>query len=193
MKANELTTYCINLERRTEKWEQAQVEFDTFGLKPIRIDGVEHLDGHTGCTQAHLRALKHLKPPFLLAEDDIKFIGSIEQLQTAIDQLPPDWDMLYLGATLQNKLERYSDNLFRVKDAYTTHAIIYNSQRVIDFIVSEHNTRKVDVFLADVVQHKFNCFLCSPMIATQRAGFSDILGYETDYSGIEESYNKHTT
>jgi len=31
------------------------------------------------------------------------------------------------------------------------------------------------------------------MIATQRAGFSDILGYETDYSGIEQSYNKHTT
>ena len=187
-----MLTYCINLPHRTERWEQAKAEIEAFGLHPLRLNGVEHLDGHTGCTQAHLNALKHLKPPFLLCEDDIKFVGTLKDLQNAIAQLPPDWDMLYLGATLQNKLERYSDNLFRLKDAYTTHAIVYNSQRVIDYIVANHNTRKVDVFFADTVQHEFNCYVASPIIATQRAGFSDIVGYHTDYAGIVDSFNKFT-
>jgi hypothetical protein len=105
--------------------------------------------------------------------------------------LPPDWDMLYLGANLQVPIEMYSQNLYRLKGAYTTHAIIYNSQRVIDYILKhDGGGRKIDVFYALDVMENFNVYATRPMLATQRAGYSDIMSCHTEYEALPESYKQ---
>ena len=67
-----------------------------------------------------------------------------------------NWDMLYLGATLNEKLERFSPHLFRLKKAWTTHAMIFNNQNgVIDYILNNNGGgRKIDVFYAEQIQEK---------------------------------------
>lgn len=188
-----MLTYCINLPERPEKWQLAKAEIERFGLHPLRVNGVKRDWGHDGCREAHLNVLRRAKPPFLLTEDDVLFKGSLKDLVRCMNQLPKDWDMLYLGATLNEPLERVSPNLLRLKNAYTTHAIIYNSQRVIDYILKHRaGGRKIDVFFAEFVQAEFNCYLCDPLIATQRAGYSDIINREVTYEVIEASHEQFT-
>jgi hypothetical protein len=51
---------------------------------------------------------------------------------------------------------------------------------------------KVDVLLADIVQEKFNCYMCFPMVATQRPGWSDTVDHHTEYKEITNKYKKYT-
>jgi len=45
--------------------------------------------------------------------------------------------------------------------------------------------------MADVIQEKFNCYMCYPMVATQRPGVSDVLRKYTDYHKIMSRYKRY--
>jgi GR25 family glycosyltransferase involved in LPS biosynthesis len=184
-----MLTFCINLPTRPDKWATAKAEIERFGLHPLRVNGILAHPGFVGCRKSHLKVLRCGIVPYMLTEDDVLFTGDLKQLETCMSELPPDWDMLYLGANLQEPLEIYSEHLYRLKSGYTTHAIIYNTQRVVDYIL-EHKGggRKIDVFYADDVQHKFNVYATRPMLATQRPGHSDIINDFTEYAEIANSY-----
>jgi hypothetical protein len=115
-----------------------------------------------------------------------------DTVEKAMSQLPESWDALWLGATLRKPIYKYSPNLHVLKGAYTTHAIIYNSQRIVDFIVNQHRTpsgQNLDIFLKKVVQERFNCFITRPMCATQLSDWSDIAKMNTiNETEILENY-----
>lgn len=190
-----MNTYCINLNERREKWENTKIEASKLGITPRRFPAIKKSPGYVGCRITHRRLLTNVKSDgvFMVIEDDIKVNcdnpGKV--MGEAITQLPEDWDMLYLGATLNQPLERYSENLYRIKRGWTTHAIIYNNQNgVVDFIL-KNRQKKIDVFYADVVQDKFNCFITYPMVLTQREGFSDVINKPVDYEVIGERYRRY--
>jgi len=191
-----VNTYCINLKSRPERWIKVQSEMKKIDMYTERFDAIRHSRGHTGCILSHMALMEEVKDEgvWMTIEDDILFLPEAKNnLYKAYDQLPDDWDMLYLGATLNKKLEKVSDNLLRLKGGWTTHGIIYNNQNgVADFILQGMDRFKVDVFIADIVQEKFNCFMCYPMVATQRPGRSDIVNKYTDYHAIMDRYNKYT-
>jgi hypothetical protein len=104
-------------------------------------------------------------------------------VETAMSQLPDNWDALWLGATLRKPIAKYSENLHVLKDAYTTHAIIYNSKRIVRYILERNYTpsgTNLDIFLKKVVQMRFNCFITRPMCATQKSDWSDISKVKTN-------------
>ena len=73
--------------------------------------------------------------------------------------------------------------LYRLKRAYSLHAVIYNTKRMVNFVVDEHyrtNGENLDVFYCHEVQARFNCYIVYPMVATQRSDISDIGGKFTD-------------
>lgn len=189
-------TYCINLKNRPEKWEETKNECKKIGIEPIRFEAVRDVPGWQGCRKSHLKLLSEIEDDiFMIIEDDIKLnvYNPVEMIEVAIDQLPDNWDILYFGGTLNQKLKGISPNLFRLRKGWTTHAMLFNNQNgVKDFILRENPQNRIDVFYADVVQEKFNCFITSPMTITQRPGFSDIINTQTDYSIITERYNKFT-
>jgi len=192
-----INTYCINLDIRPDRWAVVQGEADKIGVKPTRFPAVYRKRGHDGCKASHMALLQQVKDEgvFMVIEDDMKIIADdpISATLRAYDQLPSDWDMFYLGATLTVPLKRYSENLFRLKTAWATQAIIYNNQNgVVDYILRNHNQNKFSVFLGYVVQEKFNCYITDPLIATQQAGRSDILKKRVSYAVIEKNYDKYT-
>lgn len=191
-----INVYCINLAHRQDKWDLSQKEAQKLGVSLIRFDAIKHRVGHAGCRASHLSLLGKVKDEgeFMIVEDDFKILvdDPVAVVEAAHSQLPADWDMLYLGATLNEPLVRYSDNLFVLKRAWATQAIIYNNQNgVVDYILHNHNTKKFSVYLSAVIQDKFKCFITYPMVATQRAGMSDILRHKVDYAVIEKRYNKY--
>jgi len=189
-----MKVYCINLKERADRWAQVQEDLKSLRMPIERFEAIWDLVGHLGCIKSHLGVLDMAKDQgiFMVLEDDIKITGSLADLDKAMNQLPPDWDLLYLGATLLRPLDRYSENLFKLQAGLTTHAIIYNNQnQVCEYILEHMNGAHVDVFMVQV-QKIFNCYITYPMIMTQFPGDSDTTGDWTDYEEIERTYNKYT-
>ena len=135
---------------------------------------------------SHVDALRGAAGELLVCEDDVTFLEQGRELfNNAYSQLPEDWDMLYLGYNIHEPAERFSDNLFRVTNGvHCNHAILY-SQKAREYILSTYNVWESDYQAYDhwlylVGQSQMNCFVCSPMIAYQRPGYS-CSGVWSDY------------
>jgi GR25 family glycosyltransferase involved in LPS biosynthesis len=189
-----MKTYCISLADRQDKRTEVLPEFEKIGVKPIMFDAIKRKPGWQGCRDSHLKLLEQLRNEtlFMICEDDVVFQNNAKAvIEMAFDELPKKWDMLYLGATLNKPLERYSESLYVLKGGWTTHAIIYNNFWVVDYILNKRDEiNKIDVFFADDVQENFECFITYPLIALQRPGYSDIINNYTSYSIIPDTYKK---
>jgi len=146
---SKMNTYCINLKNRKSKWNRVQPEAAKLNIEPIRFDAIFNTNGHLGCMMSHTKLLEEIEEDiFMIIEDDIKVLGTREDLDKAVEQLPDGWDILYLGAHVKEPLVRFSDNLFRIKGAMANHAIMYNNQNgVVDYIL-EHHYMPIDNFYA---------------------------------------------
>jgi GR25 family glycosyltransferase involved in LPS biosynthesis len=185
---------CINLDSRPDRWEMAQQQFDDIGWEVDRFPAIDLKPGWVGCAESHLRLIKLAyddKEDILILEDDVQFlvdpVGTLEQI---MGQLPEDWDMLYLGASPKEPQERYSDNLFRLKNAHVTHAILwhYRPKGAMEYVLNrQHKIEKIDDFFVEKVQPKFNCYVTFPMLATQWDNQSNIAN-RSDVSTIQRNY-----
>jgi len=183
--------FVINIKERTDRRESATRELNSIGITDINwFDAIKTKKGYVGCALSHLAVLEQCKGlnRFTIFEDDIQFLkyGSVSPLrhiEKAYNQLPINWDILYLGANILSSFKKYSDNLCRLKDAYCNHALIYNNPAVCDYVLSQKDSiRKIDVFFQHYVQELFNCFIVNPMIATQADSYSDIVNKDTSHT-----------
>jgi GR25 family glycosyltransferase involved in LPS biosynthesis len=185
-----MKAYCVNLKERPERWVEFQTQKLPFEVE--RFEAIKATPGWVGCTRSYVEVMKKIDGPTLVMEDDCLFLESWEFVEGIMTQLPYNWDCLYLGATLNEPLEKFSENLYKLKRGWTTHAILYRDARIPEFIVrNAEMVRKIDVFLELEVQPRFNCFITYPLVATQRPGYSDIINREQDYAVIKERYDKY--
>lgn len=138
------------------------------------------------CSCSHIDALRGISGLLLICEDDVTFLHQAREVfNKAFEQLPEDWDMLYLGGNIHEPAERFSENLFRVRmGVHCNHAILY-TEKARSFILSSYDVwtneiKAFDHWLYIEGQGKMNCYICSPMIAYQRPGYS-CFGIWTDY------------
>ena len=142
--------YCINLDHRTDRWQQCCEIFNEYGIsdKVERFSAIQykHKDplyskamGQLGCSSSHFEitknALERKLENYLVLEDDFYFLDKPEilfnKLNLNLKQLPLDWQMLYLGGNLDLSYERYpiqkhSNNLFKLNACHTTHEFSVN-------------------------------------------------------------------
>lgn len=197
--------FCINLEKRKDRWIHVQQQFDKIGIgdKVKRFSAIERKDGRLGCIKSHLEILKlaqrsNLKN-VLVFEDDVVFVNNDVQgvMGNVIEQLPQNWELLYLGANLHSPLVKQSDNLVKLFNGFSTHAISYNSN-LYNIFIKRYNTMNtvmlqgdiLDVWLASTIQTRGNSYLVKPLLASQMNDYSDIAKSDVNYSFIEERYKK---
>jgi GR25 family glycosyltransferase involved in LPS biosynthesis len=178
-----MKAFVINLPERSDR----MIDFrkNNFPFEVERFGAIKTDPGWLGCAASHIKIMKGQKEfPFVIFEDDCVLLDSWDKVEKAMFQLPLEWAALWLGSSNLQTIERYSENLFKIKGQYCHHAVIYNSKSMIDFYVNNYLPGKmpIDDFTSSVVSHQFNCFLIHPMIATQRVNFSDIEGKINDYS-----------
>jgi len=118
----------------------------------------------------------------LIFEDDTYFntdnAGLI--LQNALNELPENWDILYLGLYLKNsskgKLHKYSEHLLRFdeKGKFTiwgAHAILWRYtifDKIIDYIFNNESYRYLtDFIIASLIIPYGNVYMINPPIAFQ--------------------------
>jgi len=193
-----MKAYVINLDNRPDRMETFKENIFPFDVE--RVSAIKMDNGALGCTLTHFEIFKkNTEYPFVIFEDDCQFIEPWSLVEKAMSQLPDNWDALWLGATLDAPLKRYSENLFRLRRAYCTHAIMYNSPKIIEYILNNFlpfDGRKIiDVFYHKDVQENFNCFITYPMTTIQRNSMSDVMKREQDDSDQiwrKKCYYKYT-
>lgn len=208
--------YCINLDKRTDRWEECQSEFKKLNIQNSvnRFSAVDMSPGIAGCTRSHYEVIKLAKEKqfknVLILEDDVVFNTDIFTyiLNNTFDQLKSKnlkYDMLYLGANLTGNGNKLIDkNLAKLSTAKTTHAYIVNSS-IYDYIIDSYynidwnyeynwshenpNRMNIDVFYVKKIQKMGNTYGTYPSIADQREGYSDIIKLNSNYK-LSTTYNK---
>jgi glycosyl transferase family 25 len=193
-----MSIYIINRVDRIDRWYDVRDE-----MRRVGIGGYQHFSafvtspGYIGCKMSHITILKdelkwYSNESLYVYEDDVVFLNEARLTAgKAMIQLPEDWHVLYLGASPKQPQERYSENLFRLKNAHTTHAMVWNTEHkeAMQYVVDhEDEIKKIDDFYATVIQERFNCFVVYPICCTQRQYPSDTCK-RSDVSTIVKNFN----
>lgn len=195
--------YCINLDKRSDRWDLAEPHFANLGLNVERVSGVdgsalnlefppEIKEGAVGCSLSHLFTIKLAKQNnldnFLLLEDDVVFDDNInEKFFSVLDQVPDDWDMLYLGGQHFHgmNMPRVSENIY--KCVYTLAAqSVGIKNTVYDYFIDKlmDITKINDLHYAE--SHKeINAYVIIPHLTWQRNSYSDIEKIHVDYTFLK--------
>lgn len=124
---------CINLAKRTDRWEEMQEQFKKHNLTVMRFDAVDgnpmewkddhfkfkksSFSGAMGCLASHLNVYTLAKTNgwknVLIIEDDCDFIDNLNKMfDKSIKTLPIDWDMLYFGGVHETRGGKYTPEKF---------------------------------------------------------------------------------
>lgn len=121
----------------------------------------------------------------LILEDDVEF-RHLDQLWPALQELPADWDVFYLGGNIRSDAWRVTDRIYRVTDVWTTHAVAF-CRPVVKHILDnqpDFSAEMIDNWIGREVLPKYNVYICKPFCAIQRPRRSAIWSTYTDYRQI---------
>jgi hypothetical protein len=198
--------YCINLDRRTDRWEHFLNQSKNFGLNDFErisaIDGgkLNPSDFSSPLNQGELGLLlttikifkdsiQNKYEKILILEDDCVFENELNKIDLFFRSLPSDWDMIYFGGN-HNVHGGYpepiviNDYVKKVSYTYSSHMIGFNI-KIYEKIMS---LLKTNQFPVDVVysrlQKENKCYTFYPRLSTQLVDFSDIQNKVTNYNWL---------
>jgi hypothetical protein len=200
--------YCINLDRRTDRWQESIEEFKKWNITGVERfpaqDGILLQKHHTislgalGLYKTIIEIIRYAKKMgyknVLFLEDDIFFREQIQQLDEYMSAVPNDWVMLYLGGHHIQTPVRVSEKIVRNVQVFTTHSFAINSS-IYDIILNDlidlnNLDYQIDLYFSDVIQRYMPTYSFFPNMTGQRPSYSDIESRETDYSdNMDENLN----
>lgn len=173
----------------TDRLISAVRHLDRHGIIPDVVYALEDSDPKRSFNRSMKHIMETSNDMLMLFEDDI-LLKENNHLEKAISQLPKDWDLCYLGANIIGPVERYSDNLFRIYGAWTTHAVIYRTPQQIGKDYND-TSYMFDAWLNENIVSKGNSYIVSPMLAWQVMHKSELWNRVVDYTRIfDDSANK---
>jgi glycosyl transferase, family 25 len=158
---------------------------------PLPHDWI-HTPGAYGCLQSHVRVVRKARDAgassVLIFEDDAVFDPQFkEKSATFIEELPEDWDMLFLGALHKDEPVRVSEHIGRITEANSTFAYAIRNT-VFDAFV-ELNSRAEHVLDMNnyVLQQRFNCYCFMPNLVWVESEYSDVQKRVENHWYLEKS------
>ena len=181
----------INLKERKNKREYIEKHLKDYNIPYNLFLVTKHENPKRGCLESHLSIIKDAIEKgvdyLFIMEDDCKFIKSPDTM----NKLPDNWDMIYLGGTIHRILDKKYKGYARVQ-CWTTHSYIINLKNkdlVKKILEMDDYSYEIDRFYLEKIHPNFNAYICDPMIAIQKEGYSDIEGKEVSYDFMEHTLN----
>jgi GR25 family glycosyltransferase involved in LPS biosynthesis len=191
--------FCINLDRRPDRWAKASVQFEKHGLYVQRFSAIDKNDfkreypmdnANNGCTLSHYFIVERAKllgwKAVMIFEDDVVLHDDfMNQFNACMKDVPEDWELIYFGGSHRCGPHPVTEKIFRVNKTLTTHAYIIR-ESMYDFVIENFKKldEPVDCFYTNV-QGKGTSYITNPPIAWQREGHSDIVGRTMNYDWIK--------
>ncbi|HEU4933665.1 MAG TPA: glycosyltransferase family 25 protein [Pyrinomonadaceae bacterium] len=202
--------FCINLDRRPERWEQMRSKFERCGVEGVQrfaaVDGQQTIvpanwsdsAGAYGCLRSHLEIIKEARrlgwPNVLIFEDDAALDPELhEKFSSYLQQVPSDWEMLHFGANHMAAPVEVSANVVRITSANSTFAYALNAAVFDSFI--ELNTRALTAVDLNnrKLQTEHACYCFMPHLAWVEDLSSDVQVRQKYHWYLKESLVLHGT
>lgn len=173
--------YVINLAKRKDRMLQAVQQLNKYSIPFERVEAIEHDKGAEGLRLTMEKlfkdCIKNKYENVLIFEDDLDIIEpEINSIMSKVmNDLPPNYDIIYLGCQLCNHPKGfYNYNILKgVDSAFATHAAIY-SLKAMKEIIKGKMEAPIDNYLQRTIQQKGNCYAVYPILCSQIIGHSDI-------------------
>ena len=173
----------INLDKRQDRLERFDQQAKALGINYTRFKAVEATDPKLGCKLSHLSVLANYDSEVIFVfEDDSVFVDDFDKkFEEAMNSVPQDWHMLYLGAHLLQK-QPVNDYWVRSLECSSTHAYAIKKEFVPKLIKQGMNLdNHIDVDFSSL--HKeIIAYAARPTLVYQGASYSDLLGDDVDYT-----------
>ena len=202
--------FCINLDRRPERWEQMRSKFERSGVEGVQrfaaVDGQQAIvpanwydsPGAYGCLRSHLEIIREARrlgwPNVLIFEDDAALDPELhEKFSSYFQQVPADWEMLHFGANHMAAPVEVSANVVRITSANSTFAYALNTAVFDSFI--ELNTRALTAVDLNnrTLQTEHACYCFTPYLAWVEDLSSDVQVRQKYHWYLKESLVLHGT
>ena len=173
----------INLDRRTDRMEKLDTQLQELGIQYERFSAIDgknlEIDPIVAGNQSHLKVLqKYLQQRVLILEDDALFVNDFQaKFDEAIQHLPADWDILYLGALVDPK----TGKLIKTNDHWSKQIVSTGAQAycvnpnkmavVIEKLIGYE--WYIDIGLRELNEN-LNCYIAHPNLVIQFPSFSDL-------------------
>lgn len=197
-------TYCINLDRRPDRWAEVSAQFSREELSVERFAAIDGNDfkkqypaspGNNGCTLSHYFLVERAKllglDVIMVFEDDADLIHNfMRHLQECMADLPENWDMLLFGGSHKGLLIPITEKIYQVQETYTTHGYLLRST-MFDLVIDNFKKLEVpvDCFFVNWQAQK-NIYVTNPPIAWQRRSHSDIQNKLMHYPWLQTNDQK---
>lgn len=206
--------FCINLDKRVDRWEETQHELKKIGIEAERVSAIDGSlepinpnlsPGFVGCNKSHLKVLNLAKDrgykSILFLEDDVEFSNDFHKIFDEIEKQIPDYDMLYFSPNpvitekkkdMIPKMEKISDNVLRITGMVSAHCIIIKDTVIDKLIkmVESYEDYSSDIAYA-IFQEECRAYCITPSLAWQRESFSDICNENVYYDFLKNTNVDH--
>ena len=195
MKVNDFfdKVVVINLDRRQDRMERLGAQLDELGIEYNRFSAHDAQElgikpyvagtwSHTTVWSRYHQIYGDIK--LLVLEDDALFCeGFNEKFAEAIETLPDNWDIFYLGALVDKntgKVEKVNDHWAKQIVSTGTQAYCINPKRLERFYEEVKDKEwYIDVELR-VLAEQYNAYIAQPNLVTQFPSYSDLREREVD-------------
>jgi glycosyl transferase family 25 len=198
--------YCINLDRRVDRWNLVKEEFNKHSIMVNRYSAIDGNDlnlevfsnpsvfetvGQLGCLISHYNVIKSAKhhnlSSVLIMEDDIRFCDDFNlHLEQKMQDVPDNWDMLFFGANHITRPIRVTDNIYKMTRAYSAHCYAIKNTMFDSLLVNLCEFKEpLDVTYANL-QSNINSYVVNPHLVWQNPGYSDICEQSVDYTHVHK-------
>lgn len=193
--------YCINLDRRQDRWKQTSDLFSMMSIEATRVSAIDMPeDPGRGLRETIIGifrdAISSGHERILIFEDDVEMDVDVfyEGFWNCWNSLPEDWDMFYFSAMHQYWPHHINEYIFKLKKSTSAHAIIFRKKAFQTILKALEEGTVISDVIYESLQNTLNAYCCIEPIAWQRKGFSDIEGKETWYAYLKDIsfYNRYT-
>ena len=202
--------YCINLDSRTDRWEECLYQFDIKNIKnfdritPCDVSTENPVGVNRHCEWSLIRthekiinhAIENKFEKILILEDDFEFCDlhseykkeSFEKrFEDELRFLPQNWDMLFLGnSTITQNFTHVEGEIYRLGFSHTAHAvgICHNIFEKILKIIPNAD-EPIDIMYSRLMQ-EYNIYGFKPNLISQRPSFSNLTMRNVDYTELRD-------
>lgn len=180
----------INLDRRPDRMEQLDPQLKELGIEYERFSAIDSREANVkpyiAGTMSHVAVWKKYKgQKVLVLEDDALFCENFnEKFSEAIQTLPDNWDIFYLGVLLPKHTGRVDDfgnkHWFKQVMSTGTQAYCLKPSKM-DYFISKLDGYEwyIDIGLR-LENVDNNCLVAQPNLVTQFPSYSDLREMEVD-------------